>query len=94
MKYFVVFEQGPRNWSAYVPDLPGCITVGDTREETEKLIKEAIEFHLEGLVEDGDPIPQPGTWTSIVEVNVPRLDGARSSAEERPTKPARKRSGV
>ena len=48
-QYAVVFEKGERNWSAYVPDLPGCIAAGKTRKETEALIREAIEFHIEGL---------------------------------------------
>ena len=57
--YVAVLEQGPRNWSAYVPDLPGCIAAAATREETEHLIQEAIEFHLEGLLLDGTPLPEP-----------------------------------
>ena len=57
--YAAVLEQGPRNWSAYVPDLPGCIAAATTREETERLIQEAIEFHLEGLLLDGSPLPEP-----------------------------------
>ena len=48
-QYTVVFEKGARNWSAYLPDLPGCIATGKTRKETESLIREAIEFHIEGL---------------------------------------------
>ena len=61
MKYLVMFEQGESNFSAYVPDVPGCITVGDTLKETRKEIRDAIEFHLECLVEQGDPIPLPKT---------------------------------
>ncbi len=57
--YVSVLEQGPRNWSAYVPDLPGCVAAGLTREETECLIREAIAFHLEGLLLDGTPLPKP-----------------------------------
>lgn len=57
--YAVVLEQGPRNWSAYAPDLPGCVAAGMTREETEYLIQEAIAFHLEGLLLDGTPLPKP-----------------------------------
>lgn len=57
--YVAVLEQGPRNWSAYVPDLPGCVAAGTTRQETERLIQEAIEFHLEGLLLDGTPLPEP-----------------------------------
>ena len=55
----VVLEQGPRNWSAHVPDLPGCVAAARTREETERLIREAIEFHLEGLLLDGMPLLEP-----------------------------------
>ena len=59
MKYVAVLEQGPKNWSAYVPDLPGCVAAAVTREETEHLIQEAIEFHVEGLLLDGTPLPKP-----------------------------------
>ncbi len=59
MNYVAVLEQGPKNWSAYVPDLPGCVAAGVTREETERLIQEAIEFHVEGLLLDGTPLPKP-----------------------------------
>ena len=68
MKYVVVYEQTPNNFSAYVPDLPGCVAAGGTREETERLIREAIAFHLEGLRETDEPIPEPGAWTETVEV--------------------------
>ena len=57
--YVAVLEQGPNNWSAYVPDLPGCVAAGVTREETERLIQEAIDFHVEGLLLDGTPLPTP-----------------------------------
>lgn len=60
-EYTVIFERGPSSWGAYVPDLPGCVAVGDTREETEQLVREAIEFHIEGLVMDGDVVPEPTT---------------------------------
>lgn len=68
MKYTVVFERAPQNWSAYVPDLPGCIAAGKTREETRKLIREAIEFHLDGMRQDGEPIPEPESYSELVEV--------------------------
>jgi len=61
MKYRVIYEKPATGYSAYAPDLPGCITTGRTLEETECLMKEAIEFHLEGLREDGLPIPAPTT---------------------------------
>ena len=68
MRYAVVIEKGERNYSAYVPDLPGCVSVGDTVEEVKAEIREAIEFHLEGLREDGLPIPKPSSWMEYVEV--------------------------
>ncbi|MHB1122223.1 MAG: type II toxin-antitoxin system HicB family antitoxin [Ramlibacter sp.] len=68
MRYVVVIEQGPTSVGAYVPDLPGCVAVGDTREEVTHLIQEAIEFHLEGLRADGQVIPQPQSSVEIVEV--------------------------
>ena len=68
MKYVVVLEQAPHNWSAYVPDLPGCIATGRTRPEVERNIREAIEFHLEGILLAGEEIPEPGTATVLVEV--------------------------
>ena len=58
MKYAVVIEKGENGYGAYVPDLPGCIAAADTKEEVKKLIHEAIEFHIEGLKEDGEPIPR------------------------------------
>ena len=69
MKYVVAYEQIPTCCSAYVPDLPGCVVAGETREETERLIREAITFHLEGLRESDESIPEPGTWTETVEVS-------------------------
>ena len=67
-KYAVVIEKGPNNLSAYVPDLPGCITTGKTLEEIERNIREAIELHLEGLREDGDAIPEPSTAVQYIEL--------------------------
>jgi predicted RNase H-like HicB family nuclease len=68
MRYLVVVEKGPTSFGAYVPDLPGCIAVGETREEVLASIHEAIEFHLDGLKEDGQPIPPPSSSSEIVEV--------------------------
>ncbi len=68
MRYLVVVEKGPTSYGAYVPDLPGCIAVGETREEALASIHEAIEFHLEGLKEDGQPIPPPSSSSEIVEI--------------------------
>ena len=69
MKFTVIFEKGPSDWGAYVPDLPGVISVGDSREEVERLIQEAIEFHLEGMREEGIPIPAPSSFAGIIEIN-------------------------
>jgi len=68
VKYAVVYEQGPTSWGAYVPDLPGCVAVGETRAEVKRLIREAIEFHLEGMREAGEPIPEPASSVELVEV--------------------------
>ncbi|TMG79380.1 MAG: type II toxin-antitoxin system HicB family antitoxin [Betaproteobacteria bacterium] len=70
MRYLVVVEKGPTSFGAYVPDLPGCIAVGETREEVLASIHEAIEFHLEGLKQDGTPIPPPTSSSEVVEVAV------------------------
>lgn len=59
MRYTVIYEKGPTSWGAYVPDLPGVITVGDSREEVERLIREAMVFHIEGMREEGLEIPPP-----------------------------------
>ena len=67
-KYAIVIERGGNNLSAYVPDLPGCITTGRTVEEVERNIREAIELHLEGMREDGEPIPEPHTAVAYVEL--------------------------
>ena len=68
MRYLVILEQGPSSFGAYVPDLPGCVAVGDTREEVLTLIQEAIEFHLEGLKEEGQSIPRPASSSALVDV--------------------------
>ena len=69
MTYTVIYERGPTSWGAYVPDLPGVVTVGDTREEVEALILEAIEFHLEGMREEGLPIPAPASFAGAIEIS-------------------------
>jgi predicted RNase H-like HicB family nuclease len=68
MRYLVVVEKGPKSFGAYVPDLPGCIAAGDSREEVLTLIREAIEFHLEGMKEEGQSIPDPSSSSEVVEV--------------------------
>ncbi len=68
-EYTVILEQGERNWSAYVPDLPGCVAAGATREETEELMREAIALHIDLMRADGDPIPPPTTRAVLVAVS-------------------------
>jgi predicted RNase H-like HicB family nuclease len=68
MRYAIVIEKAENNYSAYVPDLPGCVATGTTIEETEGQIREAIEFHLEGLREDGLPVPPPSSRVEYVEI--------------------------
>ncbi len=70
MQYLVVIEQGPSSFGAYVPDLPGCVAVGESRPEVTRLIHEAIQFHIEGMKEDGQPIPQPHSTSELVEASV------------------------
>jgi predicted RNase H-like HicB family nuclease len=68
MRYAIVIEKGEGNYSAYVPDLPGCVATGSSVKETERSIREAIEFHLDGLRADGLPIPQPTSQVEYVEI--------------------------
>jgi predicted RNase H-like HicB family nuclease len=68
MRYAIVIENAGRNFSAYVPDLPGCVATGATLEEVEREIREAIEFHLDGLREDGSPIPPPSSAVRYVDI--------------------------
>jgi predicted RNase H-like HicB family nuclease len=68
MRYAVVIEKSDTGYGAYVPDLPGCVAAGETMGETSRLIKEAIEFHLEGMREDGLALPEPTSVTDYVEV--------------------------
>lgn len=69
MQYLVIIEEGPESFGAYAPDLPGCVAVGSTREEVSKLIHEAIEFHIEGMKEDGLAVPKPTSTVEHVEVH-------------------------
>ena len=68
MKYAVVIEKTKSNFSAYVPDLPGCVATGATIEEVEKEIREAIEFHIEGMRNDGEVVPKPSSSVEYIEV--------------------------
>ncbi len=67
MRYAIVIEKADGNYSAFVPDLPGCVATGDTVEETEREIRKAIRFHVDGLREDGLPIPEPAALCGYVE---------------------------
>jgi len=69
MRYAIVIEKAEGNYSAYVPDLPGCVATGSTAEQAESEIREAIEFHLEGLRQDALPIPQPSSRVEYVDVS-------------------------
>ena len=66
--YLVVFEKANANYSAYSPDVPGCVATGKTRDETARNIVEALSLHIDGLSEDGLPIPEPSSFTEYVEV--------------------------
>jgi predicted RNase H-like HicB family nuclease len=68
VRYAIVIEKATANYSAYVPDLPGCVATGDTVEETEQQIREAIEFHIQGMHEDGVPVPEPQSQVEYIEV--------------------------
>jgi predicted RNase H-like HicB family nuclease len=68
MRYGIVIEKGESSYGAYVPDLPGCVAVGETQAEVETLIREAIQFHIEGLREEGLPVPEPSSSFEYVEV--------------------------
>ena len=69
MQYLVVIERGPASYGAYVPDLPGCVAVGESLPEVETLIREAIEFHVEGLRGEGQPVPEPSSTSQLVNVD-------------------------
>lgn len=67
MRYRIVYEKAPRNYAAYSPDLPGCVATGNTLEECRRSMREAIAFHLEGLAEEGTPLPEPTGFEELVE---------------------------
>jgi predicted RNase H-like HicB family nuclease len=69
MRYTVIYEKGPASWGAYVPDLPGVVVVGDTRDEAESLIREAAKLQLEGLRETGQSVPQPTSFAGEIEIS-------------------------
>jgi predicted RNase H-like HicB family nuclease len=68
-RYAIVVERAGRNYAAYVPDLPGCVATGETVQETERLLREAIELHVAGLREDGLPVPEPSSVVDYLEVS-------------------------
>ena len=68
-RYAIVIEKGSTNYGAYVPDLPGCVATGDTVEETEQLLREAIVLHVEGMKQDGLPIPEPSSVVEYMELD-------------------------
>lgn len=69
-EYTVIYERGERNWSAYVPDLPGCVATGKSRQDLDKQIREAMEFHMEGLKRRGEKVPEPAVVAGLVAVTV------------------------
>jgi predicted RNase H-like HicB family nuclease len=70
MKYLVIIEKGPSSFGAYVPDLPGCVAVGESDDEVRQLIREAIDLHIEDLRERGETVPAPSTSVDYVEARV------------------------
>ncbi|CAN5787316.1 type II toxin-antitoxin system HicB family antitoxin [soil metagenome] len=70
MKYMVVIEKGESSYGAYVPDLPGCIAAGETESEVRELIQEAVSLHIEGLLEDGEPVPAPSSESFFIDVSM------------------------
>jgi predicted RNase H-like HicB family nuclease len=68
MDYTVIYEETPTGFSAYLPDLPGCVAAGGTRAEVERLIRSAVRMHLEAMRDGGEPLPSPSTWAGTVKV--------------------------
>lgn len=69
MRYLVVIEKSENGFGAYVPDLPGCVAAAESRDEVISLVQEAIEFHIEGLKKNGDPVPKPRSRGELVDVH-------------------------
>lgn len=69
MKYTMIIEEGKNNYSAYLPDLPGCVATAKTIEELKQLMREAVELHIEGMIEDGLPIPEPNSHVEYIEID-------------------------
>ena len=70
MTYTVIYEKGETTWGAYVPDLPGVIAIGDSRQEVELVIRAAVEFHIEGLKAEGFPVPPPASEAGILDIQL------------------------
>jgi predicted RNase H-like HicB family nuclease len=83
MRYAIIIEKGKRNYSAYAPDVPGCVAAAKTLEETKKLMKEALEFHFEGMLVHGEPIPKATCESANVSIDVEKL--ARKVQKQRQT---------
>jgi predicted RNase H-like HicB family nuclease len=69
-EYAVIYEKGPESWGAYLPDLPGLVAAGDTLEEVQTLINEGLQIHLESMLEDGDPIPEPTSLAGTLKTDI------------------------
>ena len=70
-RFLVIIEKGKQGFGAYSPDLPGCVAVGDTQEEVEENMREAIVMHLQGMIEDQEPIPSPQTMVEYMDITLP-----------------------
>jgi predicted RNase H-like HicB family nuclease len=81
--YAVIFEKGKTSYGAYVPDLPGCVAVGKDLKKVRRIIREAIEFHLEGMMLDCEPIPESTSRCSYIEVKLPKINGKVSNPRPR-----------
>jgi predicted RNase H-like HicB family nuclease len=73
MKYTILIEKGSHNYSAYLPDVPGCVATGTTLEEVKQKMQKALQFHLEGLIEDAEAIPESTILCDYIEVKIPTI---------------------
>jgi len=71
VKYLVIYEWADTNWSAYAPDIPGCVATGATKDEVRREMREALAFHFQGMRYDGEPLPESKAWAENVEIDVP-----------------------
>lgn len=86
LEFAVICAKGPRNYSAYVPDLPGCVFTASTWEELQETASRAIEFHIEGMLENGDPVPEaPMTFTQALDHHIRVLEEHDDPAHKSPT---------